>query len=544
MAKSRALTVYLLKAISSEPDAFIKSDLRIQPHPVALASSPSAFLYAKPTKPEPPRWADFFEPHVAAEALGLVSSASAALLLEARNRWWAITFGQGRHLLAEGVYEDGFGLRVALNAIGRENIRSLDKETFDMIAGHAKQQATADVDAAEFGLDIERDLLGAVTGSPRDPEFVGSRISGRDPLWTALTLELEDLPSYLERLYDLFMDDSYKIDFPWIDNVHAVDDRDEIQLVDWELIRLLQAGDLRNIWLAPPEVLDWPKVRNFSYSLSARQPERRDIDWDMFIEYVAKGDPSRLSIDFLKDHTVYCIGEDAVVTYKWPVYRCIYAQITYSGAQYFLTNGRWYRIAGSFVDEVTRFYDGIAKLEEYLPTFGRETEGEYNLRVAGSSEQFALMHGKMIQYGGGKSSIELCDLITTDCDLVHIKRYWGSQSLSHLFAQGLNSAELFQVDGEFRAAADKFLPHSLRGRFLEERPAREELRVVFAIISEVDEPLALPFFAKLSLRHVARRLVGFGYRVAVARIRVASEAVQLKAFRKRSRQGSKRNRKS
>ena len=28
MAKSRALTVYLLKAISSEPDAFIKSDLR------------------------------------------------------------------------------------------------------------------------------------------------------------------------------------------------------------------------------------------------------------------------------------------------------------------------------------------------------------------------------------------------------------------------------------------------------------------------------------------------------------------------------------
>jgi uncharacterized protein (TIGR04141 family) len=534
MAKSRALTIYLLKAISSEPDTFVNPERRPEPYPIFLSSSPPAFLYARSNKPGPPRWADFFEPHVAREALGLVSTASAALLIEARGRWWAVTFGQGRHLLAEGVYEDGFGLRVALNAIGRDNIRSIDKETFDMLAGHSRQQASTEVNAAEFGLDVERDLLGAVTGSPRNPEFIGSRISGRDPLWTALPLELEELPSYLERLYELFMDESYKIDFPWIDNVHAVEDRDEIKLVDWELVRLLQAGDYKNIWLAPPEVLEWHNVRTFTYSLSARQPERRDINWDTFIRYVAKNDRAQLDIDFLKDHTVYCIGEDAVVTYKWPVYRCIYAQLTYSSAQYFLSNGRWYRIAGSFVDQVTRFYDGITKLEEYLPECGEETEDEYNTRVAVSSDQLTLMHRKQIGYGGGKSSIELCDLIVQDSDMVHVKRYSGSKGLSHLFAQGLNSAELFQIDSDFRVAADEYLPPSLRGRYLRERPARDELRIVFAIISEIDEPLNLPFFAKLSLRHVVKRLIGFGYRVAVARIRVTPGAVQIKTFRSRS----------
>jgi len=547
VAKSKALTVYLLRGTSPEPDTFIKLDPLVRPHPpIALESWPPFFLYSKSTNPQPPRWADFFIPHIDPREIGLTNSVSAALLVRVHDLWCAVTFGQGRHLLLQGACVDGFGLRVALNTIGSSNIRSIDKDTFDMIAGHARQQASREVGAADFGVDVERDLLSAVTGTPRENAAIGERITGRDALCSSIQLGLEELPAYLTRLCDLYETEFYKDDFPWVDNVHVVEDAEEVGIIDLELTRLLQEGQWQDIWLAPPEVLEWPRVRTFAYSLSARHPELHDVSLKTFVRFVAKNDRSRVDVPFLQGHRVYCIDEDGKVSYDWSVYSCIYAQIVYSSARYFLTNGKWYKVSESLVGEVNAFYDQVAQLEHYLPEYDDESEGDYNRRVGQGDSQFDCMHEKLVQFGPGRSKIEFCDLLgredgTTYEDIVHVKRYSGSRDLSHLFAQGLNSGELFQIDVAFRLALDKDLPEGFRGRFVETRPERNELRIVFAIISEVDEPLNLPFFARLSLRHVARRLVGFGYRVALARIRVKPErAILQRNFRRRSKDKRRR----
>lgn len=102
-----------------------------------------------------------------------------------------------------------------------------------------------------------------------------------------------------------------------------------------------------------------------------------------------------------------------------------------------------------------------------------------------------------------------------------MKRYRGSATLSHLFSQGLVSAELFCSVREFREAVNEFLPEGYRLPDVARRPNSEEFEVVFAIISKSRNPLKLPFFSRVNLKNAVQRLRAFGYRASVAKIQAA-----------------------
>jgi uncharacterized protein (TIGR04141 family) len=403
MAKARSLTVYLIKRGQIDPQNLIVLDLTIRRYSILSTSGAEWSLFVRKNQPKPPRWADFFVPHVRPEEFGFVGSASAVLLVPDKELWWAITFGQGRHLLRDGLTVDGFGLRVALNTLGDENIKSLDKETFDMIAGHARQQASREVGTEEFGLDIERDLLWAVTGSPSDRSF-GQQLTGRDALLVSAHIDLPGLESFLPRLYPAFVDKRYQDKFSWIDNISEADE-DERQLLDMELLDRLRAQNFEQTWLAPPEVLEWSTVRYFAYSEASSSPERFDIHWITFFEDKVR-EPSSLTVDFLKSRQIYCVGDDGITLKHWPVYRCIYAEAKYSDNSYFLSGGKWYKIVTKFVEQVNSAVGKIPVLEGFLPDYADDTEDLYNARVGAGAGGFHLMHKVLIPYGGGKSSIE------------------------------------------------------------------------------------------------------------------------------------------
>jgi len=227
------------------------------------------------------------------------------------------------------------------------------------------------------------------------------------------------------------------------------------------------------------------------------------------------------------------LGDDGVTLKHWPAYRCIYAEVKFSEDSYFLSGGKWYRIVTDFVEQVNSSISQIPVLDGFLPDYADNTEDTYNIRVGQAASGFHLMHKVLIPYGGGKSSIEFCDLLGSNGDIIHVKRFSGSRDLSHLFAQGLNSGQLFQIDAGFRRAVDPHLPPSLRGRFIEDRPAAKELQVIFAIVSKSLKPFNLPFFAKLSLRHAAQRLEIYGYRVALAKIGTEPVKAEIEVYGER-----------
>lgn len=56
---------------------------------------------------------------------------------------------------------------------------------------------------------------------------------------------------------------------------------------------------------------------------------------------------------------------------------------------------------------------------------------------------FCAVDKKLISTGVSQNNIEFCDIYTSEKQMIHIKRYGGSSVLSHLFNQGLVSANLF-----------------------------------------------------------------------------------------------------
>jgi uncharacterized protein (TIGR04141 family) len=123
--------------------------------------------------------------------------------------------------------------------------------------------------------------------------------------------------------------------------------------------------------------------------------------------------------------------------------------------------------------------------------------------------------------------MEICDVLTRHGCLIHIKQRGSSSTLSHLFAQGLNSAERLLQDAEFRREARQLIAGAKPefGELIPEgRPSPDAHQVVFAVItgSVRDTPLTLPFFSLVSLRASATRLQGYGFPIAVAAVREPS----------------------
>jgi uncharacterized protein (TIGR04141 family) len=157
-----------------------------------------------------------------------------------------------------------------------------------------------------------------------------------------------------------------------------------------------------------------------------------------------------------------------------------------------------------------------------LPPYEDASEGAYNARVARECRGVVLVDKKMLCHGGGPSRIEFCDLFTDAKQMIHVKRYCGSQTLSHLFAQGSVGVHLLLNDREFRAKLDALLPRSHRVGV--ERPDAREYELVYAIVDGSRRSIAeaLPFFSRLTLRNAARQIEALGCRVSATMIRTTS----------------------
>lgn len=522
---SRSLTIYLSKE-NRRPSSLIKSREGTTEKNVPVGGRVLGQLLIKLPEGKPPSWADFFQPYVKSEEFGEVSSCSAVLLVPVYKRWAAVTFGHGRYLLSPDAFEDRFGLRVALNCIDEKRIKSIDKQTFDAIASHTQEQASQEANAGEFGFDIERDILRAVTGIPKHKDF-GNRLTGMEALNAHVQIELNQLHELLERYHQKFFETSYQQNFQWVDQIREVTDptlEAELNEVVAGMIRNLQFG---RCWLAIPDILDWSRVSGFRFSQANKKPELYDVHLRRFVENLLK--PADLSVLGLKSRWIFCMGDNDQVIRKWSVFNCLYAELDDKGGAYVLNAGKWYILQNDFVKQVDDSFARVPKYSGSFLDYDHDNEGKYNEGLVSSdTNQFCLMD-KSLTYLGG--AMEFCDVFSKNNELIHIKRYGGSTTLSHLFYQGVVSAELFKMEPEYRKLIRAKLPSAFRTFEAADQPKFEQYHVVFGIISQSDKPLTMPFFSRVGVRHAVRRLQAFGYKVSLAKIGVTDERKKLMKYR-------------
>jgi uncharacterized protein (TIGR04141 family) len=531
-AKVQPLTIYFARQ-GVERAKLLDSDNAFQHHlSLKINEEITADLYIQPSNRKRPSWVSFFEGHVDLEMFGKNSSTGAALLITVGAKHFAITFGRGSSLLSSTGWEDRFGLKVALNCIGDEKVRSLEKHSLDQLLRHTREQASRDAAPGEFGLDIEQDLLREVTGTPASAEY-GKRISGGEALHIAVPLNLRELPGFLDTLRERFTDTTYRKQFAWVDHISELSNAPLEEELNALLAQKIGAGDRNNIWMAVPIYVPWEKVKGFRFPSTKINAEYEDIHLDHFV--AAMGGASSITADILTSRNVICLNHDDREMYKWSAFRCLYAEMDHQGGSFLLSGAKWYRVDPSFVGETNTAFEQIPNYESQFPDFNEKSEGAYLSRLVESDPlRFALMDQQNIPYGGGHSKVEFCDLLSSENELFHVKRYGQASALSHLFAQGLVSGELFLTDEEFRKEVNARLPASHQFQS-SAAPERGKYRVVFGIISDRPGALRVPFFSRLNMKHAARRLGAYGYRVAKMKIPVSDAISKKTTLRSRKR---------
>lgn len=522
---THAVSVRLLKDSISSGDEALK-----QPDGLERAQwgdDPGATLYWKRPFHRVPRWAGLFS-DVVGDALADVKagSASAVMTIQVEGRWFALTFGFGHSLLKPDSFEENFGLRVVLNAVNPERLRSIDAQSLETVTLSRRHQSGRAADLGAFGIDVERDVLFAASGEP-DASGLGRQLTGKDALRLSLPIALSEIPPLLARLLALSESKDYQSrGFSWVDNLGEVRDPALKAMLDAALEAKVSKEDFTRTWLAAPDIIEWADVEGFKYNKPVRGTLHDDIRWESYLDEIGAAP----TIAGLKSGTVYCISASSGERlHEWPVYRCVYCELDLDGHAYVLNNGRWYRVDEEFLEELSRELSTIPQCELNLPAYDAvadEDEEAYNRRVSEADPAFlAFLDGQTIWYGGGRSQIEFCDLFTRERHMVHVKRYGGSSVLSHLFSQGVVSAEVLMRSADFRERLNEKLPDSHRLPDPTARPDTSAFEVVYGIITRSkSEAVDLPLFSRITLRNARNRLASLDLPLSMAFIRMAEPA--------------------
>lgn len=519
--KTNKLSIYLIKEEFNSPEKIIKDDDTISSHSLNDLST----LYVKDSKIHPPDWIKSFFLKIP-DNFNLKNASSQALLLtkvkieENIYRYFVIPFGVGYHLLRTGVIEERFGLKVVLNTINETGWRSIDKTNMSNVPKQAREQISLNSGVADFGIDIEQDLILGVTGKAKD-DFFGKTITGRDALKVSVKQNIDTINNFLLKCYKQYCKDEYKTNFGWIDQIAEIKNPTLINGLNEKIIAKIKKSDFEKLWMAIPEIIDWEDVEGFHYSYNTEDEKFDDIYiYDFLHGLFPEKKYDEISITTFTENKVLCYSSSSdLIIHRWKAFQCLYCEIVEDKSTYILTNGKWYEIENNFVQQINSEYQQLLckPCSVSLPDYNHTNEGDYNIKVSENMRNICCMDKKNISYGGGYSKIEFCDLFSQKKQLIHIKQYGGSSVLSHLFNQGLVSGELFRADKDFREKVNDKLPISHRiADILNINPS--EYEIIYAVISHFKKELDIPFFSKVSLKNAKRRLETIGYNVYLMKI--------------------------
>lgn len=493
-------------------------------------------LYYKNSPEKTPNWASKIKPFCKESKFNVSSSTCAAILLikpKEIARYFALCFGYGSNLIEPASIEEGFGLKVTLNVLNHEKIKSIDLKNLDTVIKNVRMDNSKETDFGSFGADIERDVLNAVVGVRKNFESFkyAEKICGKDAIKFSTEISISELPNLctnLKRIYDL---DEYKTHFRWIDHLKVVrKDKKLLEALNKEMISVIHKSDWEKIWLAIPEIIDWYDKEGLSYTEKGEMHE--DINFESFLNDKGK-QATEIDIEALKSNKIFYHRQSQNAPYlNWTVYKCVYCEVDLTGQRYILVGGNWYSVDKKYTEGIN---EQLQNIQPYKGTcnfvkYGRVNEKDYNIDLQKANEKKAVLFDrKNIAYGGGHSSIEFCDIYFDNKEFIHVKRYSGSSTLSHLFFQGLTPAYLLKREPGFLIEVNKRLKeygfNELKSGF-----AAFSYEVVYAIATQEeskDIKDILPFFSKVALVHTYRDLTElYGYKVSLKKILLDKAAIE------------------
>lgn len=523
MSKNK-LSIYLIKEEITDLQDIFENEKQVKE---LHRYSDNKCAYFVPSDVHPPKWLrGFFD--LSNNDLKQANSKVVLLVtlkLGIKKRIFAVTFGYAKSLFKEDVLEDQFGLKVLLNSVKEDCLRKISKISVGGNQKQSQEQIPKSGKITEFGFDINRDLVRVVTAKTNDDVFEKGLLTGGDIFSVTVNRDINNIDEFLKICYERFNQKEYRERFDWVDNIKEVRSFSEKQILDKELLKLINEKEFTNIWMAVPELISWEAIKYFKYD-----GINEEFD-DIFIEKVVatfKGNITDVSQLKSKKISAISAEDENKIQIRWSVYRCIIAELDINKKSYCLNNGKWYKIENDFVKRINYEYKSMPLSN--IPCIPYDSKGykeygedNYNSELVASLSNARLLHKTgEIPYGGGQGNkIEVCDVMTSDKTLIHIKRNGGSSLLSHLFNQAAVSAEAL-LDENFRTKFYQKLADNNYNELIDNSFAATSYKVVIAIINKTkNERPKIPFFSRVAIRYTAKTISNMGYIVEIKNIDIA-----------------------
>ena len=516
MSKARSFSIYLLKDGFNSSNA-LKDDHKLDDEIVGEKLSGDCTLYILDGVPTPPWWKSYFGIQ---EPL-LQCLKGAIIFLPAGNRIFAITFGHVFHNLKETSYEYDFGLRVTLNCLDPEKLKSTD---ILEPSGAKRQRTQMPVDSDLTYSDFDRDttILKSLTGKVRDEyKALFGHATGASSVRITSDVTPEGLPQLCSELLELYSEEAYKTNFPDIQNISPVRDPDTIALLNAKLVETVKAKSY-DVALSIPTILDYHDELWATFSGAGGGLVYDDVFIGRYYEYLdLRGiHVNDIDVDMLKHHCLVLTNEDGDSRgEQFSIFKCLVFDTTNgsSGQTHHLCEGNWYLVENGFVTRLGKYLDPLCAATT-LPSFNHKDEGEFNEAAAAAGADILCLDKTSIAPKGQKA-VEPCDLYELNAAkavLHHVKISTLSTHLSHLFNQGTNSIHLLRDDDEARerltALVKDKAAHLDTDAFV--APIEDDnFRIVFGIITHKDpagKSTNLPLFSRISLMRAMKDMKRIG----------------------------------
>lgn len=451
----------------------------------------------------------------------IASGAGGVLFLPVDDRIFAICFGHIHMALEDEAFERQFGLKVTLNSVPRDGLRTLDLATPDAVTFQKRVQASKDSDVQDFGVDVLRDLARVAGGTPSEASFA-KFVAGRDSLSITCKLASDDLLNKCEQILQVYRSNTYKQRFPWIDNMQVVRDRATLNALDRKLFAALTAlrdGGDSELHMAPPEIVDYQEGCLLHYNgFGSSGTDFHSLSIEDYVAELDRCDFDGTIDDIRERHYIKAKAPDSeVFKVQWRVYHCFTFEtsIRTDGVSnsYVLFSGQWYCVERNFKRQVEARFQAIPRVAIIGATHCRNERELIAHLEESRSDLLCLDQVKINPLGVRYANIEPCDFLSNARQFIHLKDGHSSGPISHLWAQGVVSAESLVSDADFRKKLRKVVSTRRRAALallpaINGRVVRADYTVVYGVMRKPyrNGDLDLPFFSKVSLQAAVDRI--------------------------------------